>query len=282
MKPNSSSASIWRITSIASIVATLLLIGGFVYAINDVINPVGSTYTSGSSGQDNTAGSSATDTTQTTVPSLAKGVRIVALGDSLAKGTGDDAGSGFVRRTVSLLQQQGTDAKLVANLGINGQKTTAILSSLDQAGVQHTLKQANLIMLSIGANDLFNGGEALGNLEQEAPSATQLLKAEPETAVRLQKILTKIAEINPDAQILYLGLYNPFGDLKELRVPANEAVTAWNTSVMGMINEQQHMMLIPTFDLFQNNLSRYLSSDHFHPNGDGYEQIATRIVQSLQ
>ncbi|WP_411342840.1 GDSL-type esterase/lipase family protein [Paenibacillus sp. WLX1005] len=282
MKPNSSSASIWRITSIASIVATLLLIGGFVYAINDVINPVGSTYTSGSSGQDNTAGSSATDTAQTTVPSLAEGVRIVSLGDSLAKGTGDDAGSGFVRRTVSLLQQQGTDAKLVANLGINGQKTTAILSSLDQAGVQHTLKQANLIMLSIGANDLFNGGEALGNLEQEAPSATQLLKAEPETAVRLQKILTKIAEINPDAQILYLGLYNPFGDLKELRVPANEAVTAWNTSVMGMINEQQHMMLIPTFDLFQNNLSRYLSSDHFHPNGDGYEQIATRIVQSLQ
>lgn len=281
MKPNSSSASIWRITSIASILATLLLISGFVYAINDVVHPVGSTYTSGS-GQGSTADSQATDTAQTTVPSLADGVRIVALGDSLAKGTGDDAGSGFVRRTVSLLQQQGTEAKLVANLGINGQKTTAVLSSLNQAGVQHTLKQANLIMLSIGANDLFNGGEALGNLEQQAPSATQLLKSEPETAARLQKILNKIAEINPDAQIIYLGLYNPFGDLKELRVPANEAVTAWNTSVMDIVNEQQHMMLIPTFDLFQNNLSRYLSSDHFHPNGDGYEQIATRIVQSLQ
>lgn len=279
MKPHASSSLIWRITSIASIVATVLLIGGFVYAIKDVVNPVGSTYSaSESDGTTQTTGNSAAST----VPPLSDGVRVVALGDSLAKGTGDDDGSGFVRRTVDLLQQKGVSAKLVSNLGINGQKTEQVLSSLDQAGVKHALQQANLILLSAGANDLFNGGEALGNLQQQTPDASQMLKNAPETAARLKQILTRLREINPDAQIIYLGLYNPFGDLQELRVPGNQAVTSWNTSVMDIINKQPHMMLIPTFDLFQNNLNQYLSSDHFHPNGTGYEQIAERVVQSLQ
>ncbi|MFD1884354.1 GDSL-type esterase/lipase family protein [Paenibacillus wenxiniae] len=279
MKPHASSSFIWRITSIASIIATVLLIGGFVYAIQDVVNPVGSTYSASESASNpQTTGNSAAST----VPPLSDGVRVVALGDSLAKGTGDDDGSGFVRRTVDLLQQKGMNAKLISNLGINGQKTEQVLASLDQAGVKHALQQANLIMLSVGANDLFNGGEALGNLQQQSPKASQILKNAPETAARLQKILTRLREINPDAQIIYLGLYNPFGDLPELRVPGNQAVTSWNTSVMDIINKQPHMMLIPTFDLFQNNLNKYLSSDHFHPNGTGYEQIAERVVQSLQ
>ncbi|WP_046215081.1 GDSL-type esterase/lipase family protein [Paenibacillus wulumuqiensis] len=276
MKPSSSSARIWRITSIASIIATLLLIGGFVYAVNDVVNPVGSSYTAGDSAGSGDTGS------QAAVDPATEGIRIAAMGDSLAKGTGDDEGSGFVRRTVNLLQQQGVDAKLVANLGINGQKTNQVLSSLEQSGVQHTLRQSNVIMLSIGANDLFNGGEALGNLDEQAPTAKQLLTNQPQAAARLQKILDRLAEINPDAQIIYLGLYNPFGDLKELRVPGNQAVSAWNMKATGLTNTNEHMMVIPTFDLFQNNLDQYLSADHFHPNGDGYEQIAQRIVQSIR
>lgn len=276
MKPSSSSARIWRITSIASIVATLLLIGGFVYAINDVVNPVGSSYTAGDAAGGGNIGS------QTAVDPMAEGIRIAAMGDSLAKGTGDDEGSGFVRRTVNLLQQQGVDAKLVANLGINGQKTNQVLASLEQSGVQHTLRQSNVIMLSIGANDLFNGGEALGNLDEQAPTAKQLLTNQPKAAAQLQKILDRLAEINPDAQIIYLGLYNPFGDLKELRIPGNQAVSAWNMKATGLTNTNEHMMVIPTFDLFQNNLDQYLSADHFHPNGDGYEQIAQRIVQSIR
>ncbi|WP_458122048.1 GDSL-type esterase/lipase family protein [Paenibacillus sp. Z6-24] len=277
MKQSSSSVRIWRITSIASIVATLLLIGGFVYAVNDVVNPVGSSFTAGDS-----AGSGADTASRTAVDPATEGIRIAAMGDSLAKGTGDDEGSGFVRRTVNLLQQQGVDAKLVANLGINGQKTNQVLASLEQSGVQHTLRQSNVIMLSIGANDLFNGGEALGNLDEQAPTAKQLLTNQPKAVAQLQKILDRLAEINPDAQIIYLGLYNPFGDLKELRVPGNQEVSAWNMKATSLTNINEHMMVIPTFDLFQNNLDQYLSADHFHPNGDGYEQIAQRIVQSIR
>ena len=275
MKSSKSSVRIWRVTGISSIVATIILIGGFIYAISDVLNPVGSTY-EGASSTDSTAnGTSATNTAS------AKGTfQIAVLGDSLAKGTGDDDGSGFARRTVDLLQKDGKEAKLIANLGINGQKTASVLSSLEEPGVQHVLQQSNMIFVSIGANDLFNAGEALGNTQQ-APSKEQLLANLPKASKTLQQILERISKINPDAHILYLGLYNPFSDLPELRVPGNEAVTTWNTTAMNIINNQANMSLIPTFDLFQQNLNKYLSSDHFHPNGTGYEQIAERVVQSI-
>lgn len=272
MKSSKSSVRIWRITGITSIVATIVLIGGFIYAISDVLNPVGSTYTS-----DSTTSEAKPATTVATDGSF----QIAVLGDSLAKGTGDDDGSGFARRTVDLLQKNGKEAKLIANLGINGQKTASVLSSLEEPGVQHVLKQSNMIFVSIGANDLFNAGEALGNTQQ-APSKQQLLANLPKASKTLQQILERIAQINPDAHILYLGLYNPFSDLPEIRVPGNEAVTAWNTTALNIINSQSNMSLIPTFDLFQQNLNKYLSSDHFHPNGTGYEQIAERVVQSIE
>lgn len=274
MKSSKSSVRIWRITGISSIVATIVLIGGFIYAISDVLNPVGSTYT-GTTSSDPTSGTAAT--------AKAEGsFQITVLGDSLAKGTGDDDGSGFARRTVDLLQKDGKEAKLIANLGINGQKTASVLSSLEEPGVQHVLQQSNTIFVSIGANDLFNAGEALGNTQQQAPTKQQLLANLPKASKTLQQILKRIVEINPDAHVLYLGLYNPFSDLPELRVPGNEAVTAWNTTALNIINSQSNMSLIPTFDLFQKNINKYLSSDHFHPNGTGYEQIAERVVQSIE
>jgi lysophospholipase L1-like esterase len=42
------------------------------------------------------------------------------------------------------------------------------------------------------------------------------------------------------------------------------------------------MVLVPTYDLFELNANKYLYSDHFHPNQDGYERIAERIVQIMK
>ncbi|MNC61957.1 GDSL-like Lipase/Acylhydrolase [compost metagenome] len=121
------------------------------------------------------------------------------------------------------------------------------------------------------------GAEAAEDLTPES-----LLAALPEAAKRLNTILERISEINPEAQIYYMGLYNPFGDIPELLVPGNQAVTAWNNAAMDIINKHSNMTLVPTFDLFNRHLDKYLSSDHFHPNGDGYQRISERFIQALQ
>lgn len=76
----------------------------------------------------------------------------------------------------------------------------------------------------------------------------------PETSKRLQEILKKVKEINPDAQIAYIGLYNPFGDVKELEKPGNAVVAAWNDAALAILNNEDKMTLVPTFDLFENHL----------------------------
>ncbi|MGO4274197.1 lipase, partial [Paenibacillus sp. TAF58] len=78
------------------------------------------------------------------------------------------------------------------------------------------------------------------------------------------------------------GLYHPFLEL-DPKKEGSLIVQRWNNSVFEMMNRYPHMAIVPTYDLFEQNLIKYLSSaDHFHPNGDGYERIADRIVQILK
>lgn len=141
----------WRAVGLVSILATLLLITGFVYAVSDIINPKGETLLSSLPQETAAPTAAATDE-----------LKILALGDSLAKGTGDNSGQGFVKRTLEALSADGGKAELLGNMGINGLTTAGLQSKLQEEGVQYALRQANVILISIGGNDLFRGSDILG------------------------------------------------------------------------------------------------------------------------
>ncbi|MBU5352328.1 GDSL-type esterase/lipase family protein [Paenibacillus silvae] len=269
---------IWRSVSTISILATLLLLFGFGYAIKDVIYPKGDSKLNDGKQAASPANEAQNDGSKAIVEDGK--IRMAVIGDSLARGTGDDEGLGFVRRAGNLLKDEGYDVQVLNNLGVNGLRTDALLKKLDEQGVKYVLQQSNFILLSIGANDLFQGGQVLQG--EDPPTAEKLAAALPETSKRLQEILKKVKAINPEAQILYIGLYNPFGNVKELEKPGNAVVAAWNEAAMSILNNEDKMTLVPTFDLFENHLDEYLSSDHFHPNAQGYQQMAVRIAQEYQ
>ncbi|MBP1935849.1 GDSL-type esterase/lipase family protein [Paenibacillus sediminis] len=273
-----SSKTIWITVSTISLVATLLLISGFIYAVKDIVAPAAS---------ENASEAKHEAKTQEPMGNKSE-ITVAAIGDSLAKGTGDDTGDGFVRRAVTLLQERdGVKVRLLNNLAINGLTTDRLLSKLDEKGVQYVLKRSDIILLSIGGNDLFraeqtNHSRNMQDITLRIPSKEEILKVSDTASLRLQTILGRIHQINPGAKIIYVGLYNPFADLKQMREVGNEAVTDWNYRAAKMTSKDNNIMIIPTFDLFQENIKSYLSSDHFHPNGDGYEQIAERIIQGIQ
>ncbi|MBY9081717.1 lysophospholipase [Paenibacillus sp. HN-1] len=316
-----------------------MLVFGFIYAAQDVIYPKGAA--SAEALPENSAAPGAETSGK---------LRIAAVGDSLAKGTGDDKGEGFVRRAVAGLSSSGTPAELVGNLGINGLTTAGLQAKLKEQGVKYVLEQADIILVSIGGNDLFQGAQSMlneasgsgGSAEaggsagsggaasgssgrgsagttsssgsayaapgsgNEAGSNTaaegetadsgrassgevlqdldpaKMMGDIPAASKRLETVLNGIEAINPKAKIYYVGLYNPFGDIEEMLQPGNEGVTAWNSAALDIINRHPNMTLVPTFDLFGGHLDKYLSSDHFHPNGDGYQRMADRIVQAIR
>ncbi|WP_248548508.1 GDSL-type esterase/lipase family protein [Paenibacillus odorifer] len=272
----------WRSVSLISIVTTIVLMVGLVYAVKDIIYPVGEV-----------TESSLPQQTAAPVTETVKLLKIVALGDSLTKGTGDNTGEGFVKRTLTGLSAKGVTVDFLGNMGINGLTTAGLLSKLNEDGVEYALRMSNVVLLSVGGNDLFKDSDILENNGAQQGNTTSstsgqeltpesLLAALPEAAARLEKILDKISQINPNAQVYYMGLYNPFGDIPELLAPGNQAVTKWNNTAMDIINEHSNMTLVPTFDLFNRHLDKYLSTDHFHPNGDGYQRIGERFIQAVQ
>lgn len=111
-------------------------------------------------------------------------IRMAVIGDSLARGTGDDEGLGFVRRAGNLLKDKGYDVQVLNNLGVNGLRTDALLTKLDEQGVRYVLQQSNFILLSIGANDLFQGGQVLQGKIRQLQSNWQRLCLKHRNAFR--------------------------------------------------------------------------------------------------
>jgi lysophospholipase L1-like esterase len=280
-----SSKMLWRVIGSIALISTLLFIIGFIYAANDVINPKPS------------------DLSEQPLPTkteiFPKGdITIVALGDSLTKGTGDLSGDGgYVGKSKKKLEALLKKPVHVINQAINGWRADSLLNSLNEPNIQNLLQKADIIMLTIGGNDLSQAADNPIDVtdtkvkatpaESKSPDSTpdinysEIKKSMPAAEEKLVKILTKIAELNPKAKIVYVGLYNPYF-AQDITKEGTAILQDWNLKASRVANGYANMVVVPTFDLFQLDIKKYLYIDEFHPNDMGYERIADRVVQALQ
>ncbi|RCW51028.1 GDSL-type esterase/lipase family protein [Paenibacillus prosopidis] len=268
---------LWLALAAASLCTTAFLIIGFGFVLKDMLIPVFPKFDVKPVNPER--GAPAAPVMEETGE-----IRIAALGDSLTKGTGDSTGEGYVKKVVEgLMLEKGKPVRMLNNLAINGLQADELADRLaDDRGFQYVLKQANLILLTIGGNDLFNSVRASNaGRKLSAYSLKGLSNRLPEAMERFERVIAELHSINANATIIYIGLYNPFYDIEELRSGSLE-VQQWNKEAYTVIQSYPNMMMIPVFDLFEWNIGNYLSSDHFHPNGQGYERIADRILESLK
>ncbi|ARM72398.1 secreted lipase/acylhydrolase, putative [Listeria monocytogenes] len=201
--------------------------------------------------------------------------KITALGDSLTYGVGDTEGGGYVRVVENFYKQKKRNVENV-NLAISGAKSGQLLKQLGQKEVQNQIKSADVILMTIGGNDLFRGGEALDDFKSEA-----IKNVEVSYTSNLKQIYQTIRSLNPTVPVYHIGLYNPFMSLEnanELSAVANE----WNWQSQNLSQNEKNIIYVPTFDLFQQNGAAYLASDKFHPNHAGYQFIGNRVTEVIQ
>ncbi|CAM4245942.1 GDSL-type esterase/lipase family protein [Paenibacillus alkaliterrae] len=197
--------------------------------------------------------------------------KIIALGDSLTRGIGDLEGKGYAGYVSDRLKQAGWNISFV-NLGIKGLTSVQLAEQMKEMEIGRQIGQADAVLMTIGGNDLFLGGQTLSNLTDEG-----IAKLEDEYLNHLEVILGAIQASNPDAAVYVLGLYDPFGELEEGAV-TSRVVRAWNYKTMETIAEYANAVFVPTYDLFQQNVSEYLFTDQFHPNEKGYQRMAERVA----
>lgn len=212
-------------------------------------------------------------------------INIVALGDSLTEGVGDISTKGYVKQVQEkLTARNGKPVYVLNNFAVSGYRTDQLLNDLTQKKKQigQALAEADLIMLTIGGNDIFNGGKGIFDNPTQEFNVQAALERMPEALIRLDKILKIVGEANPRAKIMYIGLYHPFLDIDANRDGSAVVEKKWNNAAFGLANRYPNMIMVPTYDLFRLNGRGYLADDHFHPNGKGYERIADRIVNILE
>lgn len=197
---------------------------------------------------------------------------VIAFGDSLTYGYGDEKGSGYIDTLNTRLNNQSKKDYEFDNEAIYGLESSGILAQLSDIGMRVKLDEADCFILFIGTNDLINSnGGDLNNLKQGA-----IEKGQESYLQNLTAIIRILTKKNEHAPILLLGLYNPYPDSKAI----DEVIDGWNKEVIKKVRDEKQIVYIPTNDLFKGKNKKQYFSDSLHLNDEGYKLIAERILES--
>jgi lysophospholipase L1-like esterase len=193
--------------------------------------------------------------------------RILILGDSLARGAGDETGRGIAGALAAL-----TNAH-VENLGINGARTANVLQQLTRPDARAAVRRAQVIVVSIGGNDLF--GDSIARFASMlAPRVASHF-----VAARVERVIARIRRENPSARIVLLGLYNPY---RRTRMGAwlDAEIARWDSRIIGLFASCRAVNVVRIADLVDE--PRAISPlDHYHPSALGYRAIAERVWSGM-
>jgi lysophospholipase L1-like esterase len=160
----------------------------------------------------------------------------------------------------------------MTNLGVNGAQTADLIARLRQERFQNAVKRAEAIVLSIGANDLFRSPAAR---EQTLRAPLQVAGRVLE---RIEEIVGTLHSLNPTAEIMILGGYNPVPN-HPFATLINDYLRLWDETLAERFEENERIAVVRMADIVSPaRLSRH---DNFHPGGEAYEQVARRIASML-
>lgn len=229
-----------------------------------------------------------------------KHLSYAALGDSLTEGVGDATGQGgFVPLFAKEIENSTGGSVSSQNFGKAGDTSTQIYNRMMKSKkITDGLKKANIITITIGGNDVL---KVIRDNVTKLSSMTEkdFVKPEELYQARVKKLLDKIRENNPQAQIYVLGIYNPFYlNFPDLTVMQN-VIDSWNTATAGVVSQEKNTYFIPINNLLYkgsgdkqaveadsstsavaNNL--LYTEDHFHPNNIGYQIMADAVFASYK
>ncbi len=252
----------WKLILLLSIISTITLITGFAAALSISSRPpkeIANTETEKPKSED-----------------LDQNYyNISVLGDSLAKGTGDEKGLGFSGYFSDYWKTKTSKEIKINNLAINGDVSTGLLNVVQEAQTLADIKGSDMIFISIGGNEI----SKLKNMDL-ASSTTKIKDIEDTYLTNLKSIFKIIRSDNPSSMVIFIGLYNPFG--KDLASDKVSILNEWNFQSQQLVSLDSNALFIPTYDLFKYNTESYLAADDFHPNSTGYEAISGRIVEALK
>jgi len=204
---------------------------------------------------------------------------IVAIGDSLTQGVGDESDNGgYVGILEKSLKKNDSDQNIeIENYGKRGNRTDQLLKRLNKEEISESVKEADIILMTIGANDIMKiVKDNFTDLKYE-----DFVKEQTRYETRLQSIFDTIQVKNPDVKIFLIGIYNPFNQYFSEVPELGKIMNDWNNISRDVASQYDHISFIPIADLFEGRKDLYYK-DNFHPNLEGYQLIAERVFEYIK
>lgn len=241
-------------------------------------------------------------------------INLLTIGDSLTEGVGDQQHEqGYSGRITKELKSHYHLPVKTTNFGKAGDRSDQIRSRvLAQKNIQRKISQSNIIVLTVGGNDLQQ--VLLKNATVKTPQAlTASVNSSTKTYTRhLQQLLTTVRSFNADAPIFIFGNYNPVYVYFANRADLNQDVKLYNNINQQSTRQVKKAYYVDIFDLtygqyttsklrkeltntsaisMQTLLSDthsdvhndYISDDdHYHPNSRGYDYMTRQLLQRIK
>lgn len=200
----------------------------------------------------------------------------VVIGDSIGFGAGVvNPGEACYGRIVA-----DTNGYNYSNHSMCGYNTAAYLLHMNLPTVRNSIKDADIISLSIGGNDFLTSNMAQLGFEAAVLDDLSTFDKIAETFYEnFCKIIAEIRELNPDAVILVQTLYNPMdnaiADFYQLGVDRlNAGYIRYQSENPGSIH------IVDVGGAFKGH-PEYIANDCVHPNAQGNVVIAQLVLQKL-
>ncbi len=232
------------------------------------------------------------------VPALSQPVTLVAVGDSLTAGDGDDgSGGGYSARLLTMLQKDYPGSAL-SNRAISGDTTQDLINKqlADAVSDLNAAPAGNLkiAVIWIGSNDLFGlyAGDVCTEYYPDLPTCEQT-----EMAISYDNVNKILNDIKATGAAVYIALLDDqtkrpviadpslrnetFPDITDDEVlRMSTQITKYNNQVKA--HAASHGA--ETVDFFNTTIfenTSTLSDDGNHPNGVGYDAIAQIWYQEI-
>ncbi|ARF17362.1 S-layer homology domain-containing protein [Sporosarcina ureae] len=231
-------------------------------------------------------------------PTWISPLNYLALGDSLAAGVtpNNELGKGYT----DLLAEELANSEVLqaSNKGFSypGYKTEDVLRDLEMdvtkpvVGIGHSdktatlhqsVKEAQLITLTIGANDV------LPKITFDDKGVPQFNSEEIQAAImkvgiNTQKILAKIYQLNPNAQVYVMGYYNPFPYLSPQNQPlVNQLVVMLNDGIKSGVTGTTAQFVDTSKKIAEDPYTYLPNPENIHLSQAGYKVIMEAFHKSL-
>ncbi|MDL1929950.1 lipase [Ligilactobacillus salivarius] len=204
-------------------------------------------------------------------------IKLVGLGDSLTYGVGDQTNKGgYVHLIKEKIEKKESIKVVTKNYGKTGDRSDQILARLlTKKNIQKDIKNANVITMTVGGNDLMQVMEK--NFSSMADDKMQPVveKSAKNYQSNLQNLIGKVTL--EENKVYFIDINKQLSMGQYVNLPKEDLVKKSETDLDKKSGKQLENILSNTKEK-----NDYLSEDdHFHPNLKGYKYMTNKLFDEM-